>query len=71
MRAWLVEARQKAKLSQKAICSKIGISQPTYWEYEHDVSTPTPQNAMKIASVLGFPWTRFYEDNNGKEGKAG
>lgn len=71
MRAWLVEARRKANLSQKAICSKIGISQPTYWEYEHDVSTPKPPNAMKIADVLGFSWTRFYEDENRKEGKAG
>jgi transcriptional regulator with XRE-family HTH domain len=71
LREWLVKARQQANLSQKAVCNRIGISQPTYWEYEHGDSTPTPANAKKIGEILGFPWTRFYEDDNRKEGKAG
>lgn len=70
MRVWLIEARQKKGLSQKAVCDNIGISQPTYWEYEHGVSTPTPTNAKKIGSLLNFPWTRFYEGDCRKEGES-
>lgn len=63
MRQWLIDLRTKKNMTQKAVCERVGISQPTYWEYEHGASTPTPQNAMKLGELLGFKWTKFYESD--------
>lgn len=62
MRDWLVKARKDSGMSQKAVCDAVGIAQPTYWEYEHDDCAPSPQIAIKLGSILGFDWTRFYVD---------
>lgn len=62
MRDWLVSIRKKQSMTQKAICDRLNISQPTYWGYEHGIITPTVQNAKKIGAILGFDWTRFYEE---------
>ena len=63
MRDWLVEKRKESGLSQKAVCDAVNISQPTYWEYEHDICTPTVPVAKRIGSVLGFAWDKFYDDS--------
>ncbi len=62
MREWLVAMRKAACCSQKAICEAVGIAQPTYWEYEHGICTPSVAVAKKIGAYLGFDWTRFYDD---------
>ena len=62
MRNWLVDIRRSKGLSQKAVCEAIGITQPTYWEYEHEDCKPSPQTAQKIGKFLGFDWTRFYTE---------
>lgn len=61
MRDWLIACRVKKNLSQKAVSESVGVSQPTYWAYEHGECTPTPDTAKKIAEVLDFPWTKFFE----------
>lgn len=70
MRVWLIEIRKKKGLSQKDICEKVKISQPTYWEYEHGICSPTVPIAKKIGTVLGFDWTRFYDDSPTDDAKA-
>lgn len=62
MRNWLIALRELKGLSQKAVSEAIGVAQPTYWEYEHGDSTPSVPIAKKIAAVIGFDWTLFYED---------
>ncbi len=62
MRQWLIDIRTGKGLSQKAVCDYAQISQPTYWEYEHGETTPTPPKAKMIGRLLGFDWTRFYDD---------
>lgn len=62
MRAWLIAARHAKKLSQKSVSEAIGVSQPTYWGYEHGTCTPTPANAKKIGKLLKFSWAKFYEE---------
>ncbi len=62
VRNWLISAREEAGLSQSQIADMIGVSQPTYWEYERGKSTPRIDKAKKIASVLDLSWTRFYDD---------
>ena len=63
MRNWLINARRAKKLSQKAVSEAVGVTQPTYWEYEHGTCTPTPANAKKIGKLLKFNWARFYEED--------
>lgn len=61
MRQWLIAARRDNGLTQKDMAKILNVSQPSYWAYEHGSARPSPETAKKIASVLGFPWTRFYE----------
>ena len=62
MRAWLAEIRTEKGYSQKRVSEEIGISQPTYWEYERGKCNPSVEVAKKIGKLLGFDWTAFFED---------
>jgi transcriptional regulator with XRE-family HTH domain len=64
MRTWLINIRQLRGVSQKAVSDAIGVSQPTYWQYEHGMITPSVAIAKKIAAYLGFDWTLFFEDKS-------
>lgn len=61
MRTWLVAIREKQNMSQAEIARRVGISQPSMCAIEKGYNTPRPETAKKIADILGFPWTRFYE----------
>lgn len=61
MRQWLIDARLNKGYSQTDMARAVQVSQPSYWAYERGAKRPSPETAKKIASVLGFPWTRFYE----------
>ena len=58
-RTWLIELRDKG--SQLEIAEAAGISQNFYSWIEKGKRTPRPDVAKKIAVVLKFEWTRFYE----------
>lgn len=60
MRDWLVAVRKDK--SQYAVAAEIGIAQSTYAAYETGARDPSVKMAKKIAFVLGFDWTRFYDD---------
>lgn len=61
MREWLETARIERRLSKAAVARKAQISAPFYWAIERGKSNPSPATAKKIAAVLGFDWTKFYE----------
>lgn len=72
MRDWLVTLR--AGRSQSKVAKEIGIAQSTYASIETGYRTPSVETAKKIANVLGFPWTRFFEnveETDNKEPPAG
>lgn len=72
MRDWLVALR--AGRSQSKVAKEIGIAQSTYASIETGYRTPSVETAKKIADVLGFPWTRFFEnveETDNKEPPAG
>ena len=71
MRTWLRELRQKKGLTESGVAVRAQIAQPFYHNIEMGYKNPSVDTAKKIGEVLSFPWTRFYEDNNGKEGKTG
>ncbi len=60
----LREMRMSVGLTQAEVAQKIFIPQSYYSRIERGQigeSLPVP-TAKKIAAVLGFNWTRFYED---------
>ena len=61
-REWLIAFRKAKNLTQGELAEAIGISQMSLSSYEQGIRNPKPQLAKKIAKVLGFDWTKFYED---------
>jgi transcriptional regulator with XRE-family HTH domain len=63
LRKWLKEIREKKGLSQYQVAKQARLSQSYYAGIEsgnrgHKLPVKT---AKRIANVLGFNWTRFYE----------
>ena len=62
MRKWLIELRKG--YSQTQIAEAAGISQQMYSAIELGERRPSVEVAKKIAAVMGFDWTLFYQDEN-------
>lgn len=60
-REWLIAFRKAKNLSQSELAEAIGVSQLAVSTYECGSRDPKPKVAKKIARVLGFDWTKFYE----------
>lgn len=61
-RDWLINYRNKKGLSQMQVAKQIGVSQQMYNYIENNKRNPSTNLAKKIADVLNFSWTKFYED---------
>lgn len=59
---WLKEIRKANGLTQIEIAERCGFSFQLYSHFERGRRTPKVTDAKKIAAVLGFEWTRFYEE---------
>lgn len=66
MRDWLIEAREALGMRQSAVARAAGISQASYFNIEHEKRGVAVNTAKAIAAVLGFDWTRFYEEEGKK-----
>ena len=53
--------RKRAGMTQAALAKACGLSLMSINRYEKGTRKPKPDDAKKIARVLGFPWTKFYE----------
>ena len=53
--------RKRAGMTQAALAKACGVCLMSIIRYEKGTRKPKPDVAIKIASVLGFPWTKFYE----------
>lgn len=53
--------RHNQCLTQEAVALKAGISRATYTNIENGIRKPSVNMAKRIAEVLGFDWTKFYE----------
>jgi DNA-binding XRE family transcriptional regulator len=62
LRKWLIDIRNGR--SQAQIAEAVGISQQMCSAIELGERRPSVEVAKKIASVMGFNWTRFYEDED-------
>ena len=62
MRTWLKDIREEQHMSQQEISERAEIAQPSYSNIELGKRNPSVDAAKKIASILNFPWTRFYDE---------
>lgn len=61
MRAWLADRRKQLNYTQAEVAAASQISQPSYSDIENGKKSPRPQTAKRIADVLKFPWTNFFD----------
>ena len=64
MREWFKEARTSKNMTQADLAKQCEISRSFITEIENGKANPHVDNAKKIASVLGFSWTRFYDEES-------
>ena len=62
MRSWLKKLRHESNLTQEQLAKMAGISRTMITEIENGNANPSVKVAKKIAAVLGFDWTRFYDE---------
>jgi len=62
MRDWLRKLR--GNRTQKQIAELSGITAQMYNFIENGHRRPSVAVAKRIARVLGFEWTRFFQDNS-------
>jgi len=64
MREWLLEFRKKERLTQEEVAKKAGIARSYYTKIEGGLYEVPVKTAAKIAVVLNFDWSFFYEDKS-------
>ena len=64
MRTWLKEMRAKKGLTQQEVANAANVDVTMICKIEQGERRPSVEVAKKIAAVLGFDWTRFYEDDH-------
>lgn len=62
VRIWLKNIRHEKP--QELIAQMAGITQQMYSKIERGEGNPSVDVAKRIAAVLGFEWTRFFEDGD-------
>ena len=65
MRIWLRAIRQNNNMTQEEVAQMSKISRSYYVQLETrgESKFPRPATAKRIAKVLDFDWTVFYENN--------
>ncbi|MBN6889806.1 putative transcriptional regulator [Cytobacillus horneckiae] len=61
-RDWLLDKRKSLNLTQEQVANKAGIARTTFASIEKGERNPSVLNAKRIAKVLNFNWTIFFED---------
>lgn len=64
MKQLLTERRKELDLTQAEVAKRSGIARQTYSMIETGERNPSVPVGKKIAEVLGFDWTLFFEDKS-------
>lgn len=65
MKAWLIDYREKKKLSQSDLAALADVSREYISMIENGNRSPSVTVAKKIGKALGFKWELFFkEDSN-------
>ncbi|MBT9282087.1 MAG: helix-turn-helix transcriptional regulator [Hydrogenibacillus schlegelii] len=66
-RDWLVELRKQKGMTQEEVAKKVKINRSFYTQIENGTRNPSVDTAQKIAGLLSFDWTLFFEASSHKE----
>ncbi len=58
---WLIELRKMVGMTQQNVADAADIKRASYCNIESGTRRPSVEVAKRIANVLGFDWTLFYE----------
>lgn len=58
----LKEKRTEAGLTQAQLAEKCHVVRTTICEIERGVNRPSIETAKRIGEVLGFDWSKFFEE---------
>ena len=61
-RIWFKQTREDKGFTQEELAAKIGITRQHIGLIENGVVAPSVEVAKKIAAVLDFNWTKFFEE---------
>lgn len=61
-RQWLIDLREKKDLTQEQMAVLCETTQMNISHIENGVRRPSPELAQRIAKILKFKWTKFYEN---------
>lgn len=59
---WLKEVRKGKEMTGAEVAEAVGVTQQFYNFIENGRRRPSVDVAKRIAAVLGFEWTRFFEE---------
>ncbi len=59
---WLKSVRKSKGMTGVEVATATGITQQSYSYIENGRRRPSVDVAKRIAEVLGFEWTRFFEE---------
>lgn len=66
MREWLINIRKSKGFSQKQVADLCEVTDAYYCYIENGQRNPSVETAKKIAKVLDFLWTNFFDLNTNK-----
>lgn len=66
VRELIKEKRAALNLTQKQLADLVGVDRTTISKIENGIR-PSPVTAKKIAAVLGFDWTLFFQDEKERD----
>ena len=61
-RRWLWQLRVEKGMTQADLAADSGVSQEMIHYLEAGKRAPKPKLAQQIGRLLGFDWTKFYEE---------
>ena len=64
MRTWLKDIRAQQNMTQQEVANAANVDVTMISKIEVGERRPSVKVAKRIAAVLGFDWTRFYEDDH-------
>jgi DNA-binding XRE family transcriptional regulator len=66
-RTWLINLRKSRNMTQQDLANAVNLDITTIGKYELGERQPSPKIAKMIAAVLGFDWTRFFDEENAEK----
>ena len=65
---WLKSIRVSRGKTQEQVAKQAQMARGAYANIENGERRPSVRVAKRLAAVLGFEWTRFFEETGEQEG---